>query len=166
MSRTTIRIPEDKINVYREFYEMVKEDLHSDICYVTVELWEAFLNAMKQKPKPPIEMKFAKQNVQINMGCNFYYAPSKPRRELTPELALNKNYFFPLLIEEWKTLKPEAQVYWRKRLEEAGIIEKPKEVRKRRKKRRSIQRRKKRGGRVGLMRRILRVPLAILKKVV
>lgn len=151
---------------------MVKEDLHSDICYVTLELWEAFLNAMKQKPKPPVELKFAKQNVQINMGCNFYYAPSKPRRAVTPQLALDKNYFFPLLIEEWPTMKPEAKKFWRKRLKEAGIIPSRKRRRKRKstsrkpkKRRKSTSRRhKKRGKKVGLLGKLMRVPLAILKR--
>jgi len=153
MPRTTIRIPEEKANVYREFLSLVKDQLHSDICYVTCELWEAFLTAMKNAPKPPsqpYEIKFAKQNIQINMGCNFYYAPEKPRREITPEIALNKNYFFPLLIEEWKTLKPEAKRFWRKQLQEAGILPKRK---------RHVKRKK-----PTLLKRISKLVLAIPKK--
>lgn len=147
--RTTIRIPEEKLELYQDFCKVVKDDLHSDICYVTVELWEAFLLALKNAPKPPkdpVELKFAKQNIQINLGCNFYYTPQKPRRKITPEVALNKNYFFPLLIEEWDTLKPEAKAYWRNKLMEAGIIEKP-------------------AVRIGYLAKIKRVMLAIIKKI-
>jgi len=136
MPRTTIRIPEEKTQVYHEFIELVKDQLHSDICYVTVELWESFLTAMKSAPKPPSkphEIRFAKQNIQINMGCSFYYAPQKPRRELTAERVFNKNYFFPLLMEQWQSLKPEAKKFWRERLKEAGVI--PKRKQKRRAKR-------------------------------
>jgi len=153
MPRTTIRIPEEKTKVYHDFIQLVKDQLHSDICYVTCELWEAFLVAIKSAPKPPSqphEIRFAKQNIQINMGCSFYYAPQKPRRELTPERVFNKNYFFPLLMEQWQSLKPEAKKFWRERLKEAGIIPRKRKVK-----------RKKPTFRA----KIKRVKLAILKKI-
>ena len=128
--RVTIRLPPEKLEIYQEFKYIVTEVLHSDICYVIGELLEAFVNAVKQVPNPDskITLTFAKQNIQINMGCNFNYNVKKPKRLphqncISEEsLKISKNYVLPNLIEQWPTLKPRAQEYWRQALTEAGIL--------------------------------------------
>ena len=80
--RVTIRVLPEKMQIYPRFKELVTEQLGSDVCFVTTSLWEAFLNAMDQLPPAgaPIEMKFMRQNVQINLGCNINYEPKRARR--------------------------------------------------------------------------------------
>lgn len=86
---------------------------------------------MRELPKdgqrnPPVEIKFLRQNVQINIGCNFNYSPKKARRypiqPFPPEIKLDKNHFFPLLLDEWPSMKEENKAFWRERLKEVGII--------------------------------------------
>ena len=105
---------------------MTKE-LGSDVCFVTTSLWEIFLRGMDQLPptNEPMEIKFLRQNVQINMGCQIFYAPQKARRipgSEFPKIEINKNHFFPLLLDEWKTLSAAQKLFWRQRLKEAGVI--------------------------------------------
>lgn len=135
--RVTIRVLPEKMQIYPRFKELVTKQLGSDVCFVTTELWEAFLLAMDQNPpieNQPIEMKFLRQNVQINIGCQILYQPKKARR--TPGskvwtgndpsfpnyLDKQNDHILPELLDRWQTLKPEAQKFWRKRLQEAGII--------------------------------------------
>lgn len=125
-NRVTIRIPEGKEQVYATFKEVVK-DLGSDICYVNISLMEAFNTAIKNAPNAasPVTMKFLRQSIQLNIGCNFNYTVKKSRRlpeQDLPKINLDKNYTLPLLLEEWPTLKPEVKAFWRQRLEEGGII--------------------------------------------
>jgi len=127
--RVTIRLLPDKEKVYEDYKQLVTETLHSDVCYVTTMLMESFTKAVLQAPSPdaPIEMRFLKQNVQINMGCNFNYYTKKARRTIQDKETLDftKNAVLGNLIEMWPTLKPESQAYWRKVLTEQGIIEAP-----------------------------------------
>lgn len=131
--RVTIRVLPEKMQIYPRFKELVTKELGSDVCFVTTSLWEAFLNAMAENPPAgePIEMKFMRQNVQINIGCKILYQPKKARRY--PEKKIpdpgypyfmdkKNNYVLPGFLDEWDDLKPEAQAFWRKRLQEAGII--------------------------------------------
>lgn len=132
--RVTIRLPPEKLEIYREFKFIVTEIQHSDICYVIGELIEAYVNAVKQIPNPDSKtlLTFVKQNIQINMGCNFNYNVKKPKRlphqnfidnqDLETQVKLSKNYLLPNLIEQWPTLKPRAQLFWRKALTKAGIL--------------------------------------------
>lgn len=132
--RVTIRLPPEKLEIYREFKFIVTEIQHSDICYVIGELIEAYVNAVKQIPNPDSKtlLTFVKQNIQINMGCNFNYNVKKPKRlphqnlidtqDLEAQVKLQKNYLLPNLIEQWPTLKPQAQLFWRKALTTAGIL--------------------------------------------
>jgi len=132
--RVTIRLPSEKMQVYEEFKRIVIEKQHSDICYVIGELMEVYVNATKQIPDPDkqIVLRFMKQNIQINMGCNFNYNVKKPKRlphqdlinnlDLEAKVKLSKNLVLPNLIEQWPTLKPHAQLYWRQQLTKAGIL--------------------------------------------
>ena len=132
--RVTLRLPPQKLEIYREFKYLVTEVQHSDICYVIGELIEAYVNAVKQIPNPNSKtiLTFVKQNIQINMGCEFNYNVKKPKRlphqnlidnqDLKEQVTLSKNYILPNLIEQWPTLKPRAQEYWRQLFRKAGII--------------------------------------------
>ena len=133
--RVTLRLPPQKLEIYKEFKFIVTELQHSDICYVIGELIEAYVNAVKQIPNPDARtiLTFAKQNIQINMGCSFNYNVKKPKRlphqtiidklDLEEQVILSKNRVLPNLIEQWPTLKPRAQEFWRTALTKAGIIE-------------------------------------------
>lgn len=115
---------------------MARDRLHSDVCYITTGLWEAFLLAIEQTPMPAeskFSIEFPRQTIQINMGCTFHYNVRKPKRipQDPKTLDLNKNRLLPLLIDEWPTLKPAAQEFWRQEFKRQGIIQDP--VRKRRK---------------------------------
>ena len=121
----TIRIARGKEDVYPEFKRIVTEKLGSSTCYTLTSLMEAFNSAIKNLPNPsdPLTVKFLRQNVQINIGCAFHYDVKRARRKPEPPIIeLDKNRFFPLLLEEWKTMKPEARRFWIKRLEENGIF--------------------------------------------
>lgn len=139
--RVTIRVNPDKMQIYPRFKELVTRQLGSDVCFVTTSLWEAFLNAMDQVPPPSekaIEMKFMRQNVQINIGCNITYQPKKARRSpatpsvsMKPIIEIRKGHFLPLLLEEWSTMNARSKAFWTERLIEAGIMPKPRKRRKR-----------------------------------
>lgn len=137
--KVTIRVLPEKMQIYPRFKELVTKKLGSDVCFVTTSLWEAFLQAMDENPPAdqPIEMKFLRQNVQINIGCQILYQPKKARR--TPGskvwtgsdpsfpnyLDKQTGHILPGIIEQWDQLKPAAQDFWRKRLIEAGIMPAP-----------------------------------------
>lgn len=126
VERVTIRLEPGKEHVYTAFKELVINTLHSDVCYVTTSLMEAFTHAMQQNPKlTPVTITFARQNVQINMGCTFQYYTKKAKRipyDGRKAQNVDKNYFFPLLLEEWPTLDAQAKAYWLHRLREQGIL--------------------------------------------
>jgi len=127
-NRVTIRVAKGKENVYPEFKKLVTQELHSDVCYVTTELWEVFLNAVKNTPRPhdPVTMKFAKQNIQINMGCTFQYYTQRAKRQphhAKPIIETSINHLLPSLIDQWQTLKPEAKRFWLAEFTRAGITQ-------------------------------------------
>lgn len=131
-----MRVLPEKRQIYPRFRDYVTKELGSDVCYVTTSLWEIFLRGMDQLPptKEPLEIKFLRQNVQINMGCTMNYNVKKARRTPgalgLPTLDIGKNHFFPLLLEEWPILSEAQKLFWRQRLQEAGIIPKPRKNRK------------------------------------
>jgi hypothetical protein len=124
----TVRVLPEKKQIYPRFKDYVTKELGSDVCFVTTSLWEMFLRGMDQLPPSdePMEIKFLRQNVQINMGCQIFYHPQKARRTPgsldLPRMEISKNHFFPLLLEEWETLSEAQKLFWRQRLQEAGII--------------------------------------------
>lgn len=130
--KVTIRVLPEKMQIYPRFRDLVTKELGSDVCFVTTSLWEAFLLAMEQNPPvdDQLEIKFLRQNVQINIGCQILYAPKKARRTpggapmvRTPfNIEMRKNTFFPLLLDAWGTLSDKQKSFWRARLEEEGII--------------------------------------------
>lgn len=136
--KVTVRINREKLAIYPEFKEIVTKQLGSDVCFVTVELWEAFSQAIKNAPNPaaPVTLKFLRQQIQLNIGCNLNYNVRKSRRQpkgpALPEIQLDRNHILPGLIEMWPTLKPESREYWRKALIDAGIIP-PRRIRRKRK---------------------------------
>lgn len=158
---TTIRLLPDKIHVYDDFKNLVKDVLHSDICYVTTSLFEAFNQAVLKTPNAndPVTMKFLKQNVQINIGCNFNYNVAKARRnQYPPKTELDKNNFFPMLIEQWPTMTTKSKKFWTDRLKEVGIIK----TRKRRPP--SVSTRKKKGSHTRKKNKLHRIVRQLLSK--
>lgn len=131
----------EKLQVYPRFKELVTKKLGSDVCFVTTSLWEAFLIAMDQVPpasEQALEMKFMRQNVQINIGCNITYQPKKARRSpITPSVSqlpiieIRKGHLLPLLLEQWQSMNEKSKAFWRERLIEFGIMPKPRKRRKR-----------------------------------
>jgi hypothetical protein len=127
VERVTIRVAKGKEDVYPEFKRLVTEELHSDVCYVTTELWEVFLAAMKNAPEPhkPVIMEFLKQNIQINMGCTFQYYTQRAKRQphdAKPIIETSVNHLLPNLLDQWANLKPEAKRYWLAEFKRIGII--------------------------------------------
>jgi hypothetical protein len=133
--KVTVRVLPEKREVYPRFRDLVTKKLGSDVCFVTTCLWEAFLVGMDQLPsaEDQLEMKFLRQNVQINIGCQITYQPKKarrspgsPGRSLEPIIEIRKNHLLPLLLDEWKTLNGKSKKYWREVLKDAGVIPKHK----------------------------------------
>jgi hypothetical protein len=136
--RVTIRVLPQKMQIYPRFKELVTEILGSDVCFVTTSLWEAFLQAMDQNPPAdqPIEMKFLRQNVQINIGCQFLYQPKKSRRTPASKtwtgsdpsfpfyVERDKNPLLPELLDQWENLSGKSKEFWIQRFKEKGIIPK------------------------------------------
>lgn len=124
--RVTVRLLPAKLQVYPRFRDLVTKELGSDVCFVTTSLWEAFLMAMDQNPPvdDQLEIKFLRQNVQINIGCTINYEPKKARRTpgTLPRLDIKKNYFLPLVLDEWKTLNDHQKEMIREQLRAEGII--------------------------------------------
>lgn len=135
--RVTIRVLPSKAQVYPRFKELVIEKLGSDVCFVTTSLWEAFLQAMDQVPPEPedkIEMKFFKQNVQINMGCQINYQPKKSRRTPASKtwtgqdptfpfyINRDKNPLLPEFLDQWESMGDRSRHFWLKKLVEKGIV--------------------------------------------
>jgi hypothetical protein len=137
--KVTIRVLPEKMQIYPRFKELVTKRLGSDVCFVTTSLWEAFLQAMDRNPPAdqPIEMRFLRQNVQINIGCKILYQPKKARRypeKKQPDpgfpyfMDRNNNYILPGFLDQWDDLNEDAKQFWRERLMEKGIIQTPPSV--------------------------------------
>jgi len=134
--RVTIRVLPEKMQIYPRFKELVTKELGSDVCFVTTSLWEAFLQAMDQNPPTdqPIEMKFMRQNVQINIGCQFLYQPKKARRTPGSKAFTGSDPSFPFYVDkkneqllpqfldQWETMSQKAKDFWMQRFIEKGII--------------------------------------------
>jgi hypothetical protein len=88
---------------------------------------------------PPVddqlEIKFLRQNVQINIGCNFHYAPRKARRSpgtvgappgstnFVKPLEKKKNLFLPLALDEWETLTDKQKKGLIGMMKDEGILD-------------------------------------------
>lgn len=135
--RVTIRVLPSKMQIYPRFKELVTERIGSDVCFVTTSLWEAFIQAMADVPPDPqdkIEMKFFKQNVQINIGCQFNYQPKKARRTPASKtwtgqspafpfyINRDKNPLLPEFLDQWDNLGDQARHFWLMKLIEKGIV--------------------------------------------
>lgn len=126
--RTTIRLLDGHEDVYQEYKKVVIERLHSDICYVTTMLFESFINAVNETPNAdsPFIMNFLKQNVQINMGCDFNYYTKKARRtpqDLTGVVA-DRHNLIPEVLDQYPQLSQKARDFWFREFQEQGLIPK------------------------------------------
>lgn len=131
--RVTIRILKSKLDVYPKFKELVTNKIGSDICFVTVQLWEAFLQAFENAPDPEnqqkYEIKFLRQNVQINIGSTVYYQPKKARRYPKQDIiTTEKNLYFQEVFKDFHTLKDIQKKQILDQLVKEGIVPDPKIV--------------------------------------
>lgn len=130
-TRVTIRLLPEKAHVYQDFKDVVTKRLHSDVCYVTTMLMESFVNAVQETPNPdnPLEMNFVKQNIQINMGCDFNYYTKKARR--TPsdlsEITTDTHNVLPNVLNQFPELNAKAREFWFREFQLQGLI--PKQTR-------------------------------------
>lgn len=134
--RVTLRLLPSKLQVYPRFRDLTK-DLGSDVCFVTTSLWEAWIRAMDQLPPvdDQLEIKFMRQHVQINIGCNINYSPQKARRSpgtvgapggstnFIRPVEQKKNLFLPLVFDEWKTLEKAQKIKLIQQMAEEGLLE-------------------------------------------
>jgi hypothetical protein len=127
--RVTIRLLEDKAEVYEDFKKVCTEKLHSDICYVTTMLMESFTNAVNETPNAddPMTLHFLKQNVQINMGCNFNYYTKKARRnapDKPEDVVTDTHNLLPNVVDDVPNLSEKARKFWFEELKAQGFIPK------------------------------------------
>lgn len=127
--KVTYRIKKEDKAEYERIKSFITQDLGSDICFIQWSLLRAFFNGMSQSPNPKdvTELKFLRQNIQLNIGCTINYNRLKARRlpPTEPKLELDKNRFFPLLLEEWQTMSEKNKAFWLERLKETGILPPP-----------------------------------------
>ena len=123
--KVTYRIKQEDKPLYKEIKQFVKDELHSDICFFQWTSLRSFYNAFKNGPnkEDKIEVKFLRQNVQVNIGCTMNYNRLKARRlpPKEPPIELRKDHLLPLLLEQWSTLSEAKKQFWRERLIESGI---------------------------------------------
>lgn len=84
-----IRVPPQKQAIIDEFKELVIEDLHSNICYVTTMLLESFVKANRGFSDPTV-MKLVKQEITINQNCTNIYGSQGRARRLMPKTELEQ----------------------------------------------------------------------------
>jgi hypothetical protein len=128
--RVTIRLLPEKQEVYNDYKKVVTERLHSDVCYVTTMLMESFLNSINEMPNSdlPFELNFVKQNVQINMGCNFNYYTKKARRNApndpAEDVVTDTHNLLPNIVDQVPDLSEKARKFWFNELQAQGFISK------------------------------------------
>lgn len=128
--RVTIRLLPEKAQVYDDFKQICQERLHSDICYVTTMLMESFTNAVNESPNAddPVTLHFVKQNVQINMGCNFNYYTKKARRNApsdpAEDVVTDTHNLLPNVVDDVPNLSAKARAFWFEELKAQGFIDK------------------------------------------
>jgi hypothetical protein len=130
--RVTIRLLPDKADVYEDYKKVITERLHSDICYVTTMLMESFTNAVNESPNADslLMMNFVKQNVQINMGCNFNYFTKKARRNAhdpAEDVITDTHHLMPEVVSQYPDLSEKARQFWFKEFQDQGLIPKDKD---------------------------------------
>lgn len=127
--RVTIRLLPEKADVYEDYKKVITERLHSDICYVTTMLMESFVNAVNETPnaESPYFMNFVKQNVQVNMGCNFNYFTKKARRnahDQAEDVVTDTHHLMPEVVNQYPDLSVKARDFWFKEFQDQGLIPK------------------------------------------
>jgi hypothetical protein len=129
--RVTIRLIPEKAQVYDDFKDVVTNRLHSDICYVTTMLMESFVSAVNETSNPddPLTMHFVKQNVQVNMGCNFNYYTKKARRnapDRAEDVITDTHNLLPNVVDDFQNISEKARKFWFEEFQAQGIIPKNK----------------------------------------
>lgn len=81
-----IRVPPPKQAIIDEFKRLVDDRLHSDYCFVTTMLIEAFVKAFREVPEPTV-IRLVKQDITIQQNCTNIYGTTlkRARRVVPPE---------------------------------------------------------------------------------
>lgn len=111
---------EDYNAVYLPLKEYVTEIQGSDICFITTELWKAYLTAMQKLPATPnsVTLNLPRQHIQLNIGCNFNYQVKRPRRTPQDMITLDKNRLIPEMLNDFENLQTPTQDFWIKRMKD------------------------------------------------
>lgn len=109
---------DDYTQVYLPLKDFVCNVQGSDICFLTTELWRAYLTAMQKLPTLPngITLNLPRQHIQLNIGCNFNYNVKRPRRTPQDMITLDKNHMLPEMINDFQNLQPQTQTFWLQRM--------------------------------------------------
>lgn len=122
------RIKKSDEQHYLEIKDFIINDLGADMCFIQWNLLKAFFNGLTQAPpaNDVIELKFLRQNIQLNVGCTINYNRVKARR-LPPvyqpdKIKTDEIFRVPLLLEDYELLNDKAKVFWKKAIIEKGIV--------------------------------------------
>lgn len=119
--------------MYNEIKDFIIDELGSDLCFVQWSLLKAFFKGLKNSPSPEqenIELKFLRQNIQLNIGCTINYNRLKARRlpheiPREPPVQVDRSFKLPLLLEDWDLLSEKSKAFWKQAMIEKGILEAP-----------------------------------------
>ena len=90
---------------------------------------ESFVNAVNETPNTddPITLHFVKQNIQINMGCNFNYFTKKARRNAkdpAEDIITDTRNLLPNVVDDLPQLSQKARSFWFDEFKAQGLIPK------------------------------------------
>ncbi len=124
------RIKNEDVKEYEQIKNFIIEELGSDLCFIQWNLLRAFFNGMtKTTPnkQDTIELKFLRQNIQLNIGCQINYNRVKARRLPKPQppiLKVDREFKLPLFLEDFNLLSEKSKAFWRKEIIKKGIVTK------------------------------------------
>ena len=122
------RIKHEDYAEYLEIKDFIINDLGADLCFVQWNLLRAFFNGMnKTAPldQDKIELKFLRQNIQLNIGCQINYNRFKARRVPNPKppvVKTDREFKLPLLLEDFPLLSKKARSFWKKQIIAREIV--------------------------------------------
>lgn len=124
------RIKHEDSDEYNKIKKFIIDELGADMCFIQWNLLRAFFNGMTQAPNPKneIELKFLRQNIQLNVGCTINYNRIKARRLPKPQppvIKTDREFKLPLLLEDWDLLSEKSKAFWRQAIIDRGIMPGP-----------------------------------------
>lgn len=122
------RVTEADYKQYEKIKEFITDDLGSDVCFIQWNLLLAFFNGMKQAPpaNDVIELKFLRQHIQLNIGCQINYNRMKARRlppePTPPAIKTDREFKLPLLLEDFPLLSDKSKDFWKTEIINRRIV--------------------------------------------